>query len=75
VTRYHQSLGGSNLGKPQKLLVIEDLRVSKQGTGVDIAATVAEPTSYSSMRELGKWCERLDEFGALVWMAVMLERR
>lgn len=25
-------------------------------------------------RELARWCEGVDEFGALLWMATMLER-
>lgn len=30
--------------------------------------------SLDAHKDISEWCERLDEFGMLVWMATMLEQ-
>jgi hypothetical protein len=59
--RYRQSLGG----KGTATLRIGDLRACHQSVS---ASTVDE------QERMAGWCEGLDEFGALVWMAGALER-
>ncbi|KAB5542573.1 hypothetical protein GE09DRAFT_1225496 [Coniochaeta sp. 2T2.1] len=58
--RYRQSLG-----KQKPMLCIGDLRFSRQSAAGD-GGEVKEG--------LTEWCEGLEEFGALIWMAGMLER-
>jgi hypothetical protein len=58
--RYHQYLSS---GMPD--LRIQDLKLS--------AAGASEAVNEES-EGLAAWCEDLDDFGTLVWMAGMLER-
>ncbi|KXH57373.1 hypothetical protein CSAL01_12047 [Colletotrichum salicis] len=54
----------------EKVLSIQDLRKATRALGVDSGDRSQEEHSVS---RVAKWCEGLDEFGMMVWMAVMLE--
>ncbi|OHE97179.1 hypothetical protein CORC01_07433 [Colletotrichum orchidophilum] len=54
----------------EKVLSIQDLRTARRALVGDFSDQSQERQLVS---QVAKWCEGLDEFGMMVWMAVMLE--
>lgn len=54
----------------EKVLSIQDLRKARRALGADSEDRGQEDQLVA---QVAKWCEGLDEFGMMVWMAVMLE--
>uniref|UniRef100_A0A093XAA8 Uncharacterized protein n=2 Tax=Talaromyces marneffei TaxID=37727 RepID=A0A093XAA8_TALMA len=54
----------------ENVLRIQDLVSSLQSSVVDDGTAL----SLDAHKDISEWCERLDEFGMLVWMATMLEQ-
>ncbi|KAK7454894.1 hypothetical protein Landi51_03103 [Colletotrichum acutatum] len=54
----------------EKVLSIQDLRKARRALGVDSEDRSQEDQLVA---RVAKWCEGIDEFGMMVWMAVMLE--
>ncbi|KAF3808824.1 hypothetical protein GCG54_00011015 [Colletotrichum gloeosporioides] len=55
----------------KKPLSIQDLRRVRRATGTGTGTEVEEGEMTSRVSD---WCDGLDEFGMLVWMAVMMEQ-
>lgn len=49
---------------------MQDLVSSLQSSPADDGTALL----LDSRKDISEWCERLDEFGMLVWMATMLEQ-
>ncbi|KAK1491769.1 hypothetical protein CABS01_12093 [Colletotrichum abscissum] len=54
----------------EKVLSIQDLRKARRALGADSEDRSQEDQLVA---RVAKWCEGIDEFGMMVWMAVMLE--
>lgn len=52
------------------VLRMQDLVSSLQSSTPDDGTALL----FDSHKDISEWCERLDEFGMLVWMATMVEQ-
>ncbi|RYP17171.1 hypothetical protein DL766_008956 [Monosporascus sp. MC13-8B] len=57
--------------KPDRVLTLGDIRAAT--CGVDPSQQGMEKDA-ALVRDVARWCENLDEFGTLLWMAVSLDR-
>ncbi|RYP48896.1 hypothetical protein DL768_005258 [Monosporascus sp. mg162] len=57
--------------KPARVLTLGDIRAAS--CGVDPSQRRTEKDA-ALVRDVARWCEDLDEFGTLLWMAVSLDR-
>jgi len=71
--RYHQSISG------HEKHIQESLCIGTIQTVLLQSPTVSSGEEFSQLsidrREVTDWCERVDELGILIWMAIMLEAR
>lgn len=65
--RYKKLQAGS---RHNRVLSIQDLRQTKRPSEVQVNDQSDEG---QVLKQVYEWCENLDEFGMMVWMAVMLE--
>lgn len=65
--QYKRFLGNKS---QERVLRMEDLVSSLQSLTADDGTALF----LDSHKDISEWCERLDEFGMLVWMATMLEQ-
>lgn len=65
--QYKRFLGNKS---QKRVLRMQDLVSSLQSSPADDGTALL----LDSRKDISEWCERLDEFGMLVWMATMLEQ-
>lgn len=70
VERFHEiETPSEKTGLPS----IYDLRASRHSLANSLGAVRPHDKQADMILLLSKWCERLDDFGMMVWMAVMLD--
>ncbi len=68
--RYQQDLASKEHWRPGPLRV-GDLMLPQRCLGGE----PTQPAEYDVADELAAWCEKVDEFGTLLWVSTMLDRR
>ena len=71
-TRYQKDVDAKSQHRTQGLNLGDLITLHR---GLDQGQELSRPEVPETVGELAQWCEKVDEFGMLLWMATMLEKR